>query len=779
MPHEVCKSDDPYLLLPEVDIPDPGAIYIFNGVGVSGNQEDGYYYNPGSPDIPRGETAINLDYTSSFGCIDSVKTKVLTKFAPTINFSMSKACLPQDGGIVEFNNTTSGKYSVESWAWDFGDPESGENNFSDLEHPEHFYSKPGFRRVSLTATTFEGCLSDYEADTVIADQPMADFTLINDCFIKGQQTQFLDRSISDFAEIDTLVWTFKTMNGGILGVTGSGSSSDTIGFPFTTIDNYTVSLNIENGVGCQGETTKTIELKPIKSLGGAGYLEEFNGNADGWEVASEGNLESWTLAEPDFTGFEQVAGDRAWFTKLPDHQEAYVEQSWVQSPCFDFSGTSKPVIQMDLMKSFVPGKDGAVLQYQDRVSEGWKTVGKVGEGLEWYNNLSILNAPVGSSFGWGLSIFTPDTEWVKAGHPLDVVAGKPFVKFRIATGTGGKRTIGNQGFAFDNFFIGERIRRSLLEHFTNSASIACKTADDVVDAFAADHSTILINLQYHVDYPGTDPMNLNSPYSPSARSFYYGISGVPYALLNGGVEPDHRYNFSDPDNAPDEDALIAASLETPLFKMGLTVDYQGNRLEGNVITTCLADTFQSNLQLYVVVIEREVTAYTGENQDTRFRNVVLDMLPSPAGKLLGSQWGSGKTDSTSFNWDFAAYVEDIEDLSVVAYVQDRENGNILQAVAIPHTPGVGIHNRTTIPGKLNVYPNPAIDHFFVNFEDEIIQEGQLQIVDLSGRTVLNSELQPGYSIQRLEISDLSTGMYMVYWKEEGIVKGMNRLVIAR
>ncbi len=45
----------------------------------------------------------------------------------------------------------------------------------------------------------------------------------------------------------------------------------------------------------------------------------------------------------------------------------------------------KPLIQLDVMKSFVPGEDGAVLQYQDVVSEGWKTIGNVGEGMNWYN----------------------------------------------------------------------------------------------------------------------------------------------------------------------------------------------------------------------------------------------------------------------------------------------------------------------------------------------------------------------------------------------------------
>ena len=298
------------------------------------------------------------------------------------------------------------------------------------------------------------------------------------------------------------------------------------------------------------------------------------------------------------------------------------------------------------MKSFVPGTDGAVLQYQDLVSEGWKTIGNVGEGLNWFNKWGIFNEPGGSSFGWGLSLFEPDHTWVKAAHALDMLAGHSHVKFRVVIATGGTLEIEsgrfNQGFAFDNFFIGERHRCSILEYFTNAASETTKAADGVVDVFSVENSSQVIDLQYHMDYPGEDAMNENNPYPSSTRSFYYGVPGVPHAVLNGGVRPENRYDFSDSSHEPGLEELEEASLEIPVFNVALQVDYLENNLEATVKVTCNADTFASNLQLYLVVIEREVTAYTGSNLDTSFRNVVLDMLPSPAGKLLGNQWNMGK-----------------------------------------------------------------------------------------------------------------------------------------
>ncbi|MEN8229262.1 MAG: T9SS type A sorting domain-containing protein [Bacteroidota bacterium] len=783
LPDTVCKNDNPYPLVPDLIDNDPSATYSFSGPGLSGNQVEGYFYNPSSPDVLQEEIEITLDYTSSNGCNATTKKVVYNSYTPSVNFNLTPACLPVDGGTVSFTNTTSGKFSVASWDWDFGNPESGSDNFSDLEHPEHFYTEPGLREITLSATTHEGCKASQSIDTVLADQPIADFTWLTDCFIRSEQTSVMDRSLSAFTDIDTLIWTFKTSNGGVLGVIGSGSPADTIKFPFNSMDQYFIELYIENEVGCPGDVTKEFILKPTWKLATAAYGENFNGTAHDWLVDSPDEKESWVLDVPEFEGFNRIPGDMAWYTRLPDHTEGYLEESWVESPCFDFTGLTEPLIKLDLMKSFVPGTDGVVLQYQDLVSEGWNTLGNVGECLNWYNEWGIYNEPGESSFGWGLALFEPDNHWIEAVHELDMLVGHPHVKFRVVIATGGRMEVEpgayNQGFAFDNFYVGEQNRCSLLEHFTNASSESAAEADSVVDTFSLNHSENVIDLNYHLDYPGEDAMNENNPYPASARSFYYGVSEVPYAILNGGVDPGTRYDFSTPSNEPNEGALKEASLEIPLFKMALQVDYLENSLEATTTVTCTADTFASNLQLYVVVIEREVTAYTGLNQDTSFRNVVLDMLPTPAGRLLGNEWNLGKSETRTFAWDYAAYVEDIDDLSVVAFVQDRDNGTILQVDAKPHTPGVGIPDKKINPRSLAVYPNPATDNLYVNFGSEVTTEGMLKIVDLSGREVMRTNVQPGYSIINLNISHFSRGMYMIYWMESGEIKGRNKLVFTR
>lgn len=780
LPDQVCKNDEPYRLTGNMDGVDPLATYSFGGPGVSGNQSGGFYYDPGDPSAPVGTNRITYEYITESGCRAMVQKSVTNSFVPDVKFAVSTVCIPEGGGRVSFSNQTAGKYSVDLWNWEFGDINSGIENFSNQENPGHFYRDPGQRTINLTATTHEGCTATYTLDTLLADKPHADFTWLSDCFIPGKNMEFINQSEASFSAIDTFIWTFRTERGSVLGETGTGSSQDTISFPFSSQANYTVGLQAINSGGCSDEIIREIALKPTVVLTPDGYAEDFNGSEASWSIQSDDSVESWVWGVPDFNGYEPAAGDRAWYTDLPFGVVGYSENSWIQSPCFDFSKMKRPLIQVDIMRSFVPNLSGAVLQYQNAIEEGWKTVGLYREGIEWYNSNTIFNSPGESSFGWSLNAFEPDREWVTTIHDLDLVAGRSGIKFRFVIGTNGGQQIGNQGFAFDNVHIAERTKRSVLEYFTSSADGASRSADDQVDRYFDENSNDVIDIQYHMSYPGADPMNANNPDAASTRAGNLGVAQVPFAVLNGGVEAGHRYDFSGPDQVPVSDELKLLSLEIPLFDLDLAVDWHANSLEATSRITCRADGYTSSIQLYMVVIETSVTAYTGMNQDTMFRNVVLDMLPTPAGKLLGNGWYRGKSDTRTYSWTYPGYVEDVEDLAVVAFLQDRETGRILQADAIFLTPQVGIgkqeHDR---PVSLFIYPNPVRDRVYINLGDRSSGEGRFELVDLSGKVVMLEEVPPGYAVFRLDVARLIRGTYILQWVESGMLKGRCKMIKIR
>jgi len=745
----------------------------FEGPGVHHSPGQGYLFNPS--DVAPGEITIYCENLSDHGCSEGTEKLVEIRAAPAANFAVTDHCIPASGGMVSFDNLTPEKLMVESWSWDFGDPESGPENTSTDVNPIHFFGTPGDRIISLEAITHDGCARTYEMRIILDLLPQADFTWISDCYSPDQSVSFVDRSGGGSSVLNHFQWTFRDFEGTILGRINTQSGEDTVDFTFDGLDIYGVDLITETELGCTDSVFKEVLLQPTILVTDEGYREGFNGGDGAWKVQSEDGLSSWVLREPDFTGFAAIAGDMAWVTQFPAGVIGYREHSWIQSPCFDFSNAERSMIQMNIMRSFVPSINGAVLQYRDVVEEGWKNVGGVATGVSWYNSADLISRPGGSDTGWGLEVFNPDQEWVRAAHALDDLDGLSNISFRIAIASTGAQGIGNQGFAFDDIFIGKRSMKSVVEYFTNSSSESSRLADDLIDSLSQEYSSDIIDLQYHTSNPGQDPMNENNPYPASIRKSYYGIEDVPYAVLNGGSSEEFRYQFTDLKATPLLDYIGLAVLEVPQFQLDLTVDRTTTGLESRVEVTCLTEEYANNIQLYTVIFEREVTMYEGENGDTTFRNVVLDMLPNPTGKLLGGDWESGDSENSTGNWEYQPYVEDIRDLGVAAFIQDRRTGKILQAAVNYRKWDVGLETTSKIPA-LNVYPNPAKNELFVNLGRITQKAGLLRVMDMNGREVMAEQIPAGYQIHRMHIEHLDRGIYILYWMEGDQLSGLNKFI---
>ncbi len=766
-----CQNAAPFKLQSNL------ADVLFEGQGISGNLIDGFTLYPREADP--GTISITCTSYSENGCTASQQQNVNILFAPEVNFELSTECIPEGGEIVSFDNQTIGKAYIETWSWDFGDIGSGQDNLSNLVNPTHHYQAPGEQSISLTAITFEGCVTSYLLETTIDSKPVADFTWLNECFTPGSDVKFINRTSLGFASLDSVIWTFRSGSGDLLGEIGSKNIIDTVAFPFETADAYQVRLYTLNKGGCFDELTREIVLRPTIQLDHEGFSETFDDSEGQWTIHSEDRVESWVWGVPEFTGHTPVEGDHAWYTRLPSGVSTYRENSWIQSPCFDFTDMERPLIQMDLMRSFAPGISGAVLQYRDGIEEGWKTVGENTPGIEWYNDTPILNKPGGSSLGWSLDEFNPDSDWVTAVHDLDQVVGKANVAFRVAIAANGVQGMNNQGFAFNNVVVAERTKIAILEHFTSNSSDTSRLADDIIDEIGKNHSRDVIDLQYHMDIGAMDPMNENNPLSSSTRSFNYGVPKIPFTVLDGGADTFHRYDFSALSKGPVEDHLRLITLELPAFDIDLSVNWMETGLEANTLITCSSDRYDNHIQLYLVVFETAVTAYSGRNGDTEFRNVVLDMLPSPAGRLLGDSWRKGRIDDRTHTWSYKPYVEDLNDLAVVAFIQDRTTGKILQAAVDYKDETVGILKPLNEVGSFNIYPNPSQSYIYVNLGTRSEHVGRIELIDVNGKVVFEEHLPAGYQVFQLDLDPLSRGLYILRWIESDQIRGVSKVVKSR
>jgi hypothetical protein len=156
------------------------------------------------------------------------------------------------------------------------------------------------------------------------------------------------------------------------------------------------------------------------------------------------------------------------------------------------------------------------------------------------------------------------------------------------------------------------------------------------------------------------------------------------------------------------------------------------------------------------------------------------MLPTASGKLLGDEWAKGVSQNVDFSWNYASYLEDKEDLMLVAFIMDRDHNKIVQTVQLDYSPGTSAGERQTGDNSLSIYPNPAREFVYINFGEEPEQAGgELRFTDLAGRSVLSWNVMPGYTIQKVNISSLPQGVFLVQWTRSGILMGSGKLVRSR
>ena len=127
-------------------------------------------------------------------------------------------------------------------------------------------------------------------------------------------------------------------------------------------------------------------------------------------------------------------------------------------------------------------------------------------------------------------------------------------------------------------------------------------------------------------------------------------------------------------------------------------------------------------------------------------------------------------------WTYQDYVEDMEDLAAVAFIQDRSTGRILQSA-------VELFDRTSSVGgnslemsSINVYPNPAKNRFYINLGIPLEKQSSFKLLDISGKIVRNEQVPPGHQIYEVGIQDLDRGIYLLLWYESDQIRGVNKII---
>lgn len=770
----ICQNEDPILLDGNYDV---GYTFRSPGAGIEQDAPGQYYFHPENVD-PGMNLIIYEHIADSSRCRVSDTFQLRVKHAPEAGFIVDEPCVSLEGGVVQFYSRSDTGAAI-TWTWNFGDPGSGEvNNNSSKEDPTHYYGDTGRYTVTLTVTELHltgGNCDDTEEKTMsINPRPEAKFIWSSDC--KSGDPVILTGTEETYNSPDSVnTWTWNIDSAGVE-ILRSSTSGPEISHAFSSDAIYTIGYLIETKAHCKDSTERQIKLSPTHFLAQEPYLEDFEQEDHEWvKITNGGSYSSWTydtVRQGEFPG-TAASGSLAWYTDLPAIRTS--ENSWVVSPCFNFEDFDRPMVSMYIKRSLNRNREGAALQYTTDQGASWHNVGGVDEGgMDWYNSDLIVppigNQPGGHSTGWtGASGGSPDNQWYNAAHGLDELVGEPEVRFRIAYGSMGDSETGfNDGFAFDNFSIKRRSRLTVLEYFTNANDDNCEDADSLIMNLMNEVQADVIDIQYHALGSQADQFYLDNQVPANSRGTTYGVTGVPYAVLDGGIYLEElgyqmQYDFKKMDGMdPNEDDIRLRSLMDPDFKLGITVLNYTPELDFTVDVEALRDLNPRARTLYGVVLERRVedTKYAGSNGITVFRHAARRILPNAGGLYLDRGWFKGDSESYGFEWS-TPYISTQEGkITIAVFIQDDETREILQAVTNPAYV-TSVFEETEPPAQVLVYPNPAGEQVNILFEESPGEQLLFTLYDLSGKLVVTDVIEPWQQHFTKLLGNLEQGLYIV------------------
>jgi hypothetical protein len=239
-------------------------------------------------------------------------------------------------------------------------------------------------------------------------------------------------------------------------------------------------------------------------------------------------------------------------------------------------------------------------------------------------------------------------------------------------------------------------RVALVELFTGAQCPPCVAADLAFDALGQGFKpTEVVRLEYHLHVPGPDP--LTSP-AALARQRFYGdaVEGAPTVFVSGRRANDPGGPRSDaPDKYTDLAGLAAGVVEQPAkATLKVAATRKGNKVEIKADVSDLRQTGET-VRLRLALVENEVE-YASRNGLPGYQNVVRDFPGGANGTPLPDKTASKTVtvDLDALRKELAEYLDKfaeenpfpgkarplaLKNLSVVAFIQNDANGEVLQA----------------------------------------------------------------------------------------------------
>jgi len=246
---DTCLYIDSFRITQASEINGLSGSYVYSGIGVSPSG----YINPAI--IGVGIDTIKYTYTTTAGCVDSIKQSIKILSPPKANFGFTQPNCA--GSNVTFtDSSTSSVGNIANWIWDFGDGSpivTATNNNA----VNHSYTNWGYYDVKLTVTNTSGCNSLICTKRLkVSPYPVVDFTFSDTACLPNATVYFRDNStIADTTQIGfTYLWSF----GENPTLASDTSRVKNPNHTYSNLGPFTVNLTVTSSVGCKTTTPKII-----------------------------------------------------------------------------------------------------------------------------------------------------------------------------------------------------------------------------------------------------------------------------------------------------------------------------------------------------------------------------------------------------------------------------------------------------------------------------------------------------------------------------------------
>jgi hypothetical protein len=704
---------------------------------------------------------------------------------------------------IEFSAETSSIAvgTIEAFAWNFNDATNSTfanpntlqgTRTNGFDKALHTYIQTAEYNPSLIVTSAVGCSSTSSSSPLrIGTIPSVNFSFngvsVNDVFNFINETVIPAGTVAD--GLAQLAWTFGNGNT----ATVLANFNDPVTNNYNTPGPLTANLQVTSLIGCRNSLNKTLIVLPkYTPTPEVAYLESFENNNGGWQHAATANSasgSSWAYGEvnKEFMQLGPDNGSKVWATSLTGKYNPR-ERSALYSPSFDISALTRPMVSFN---SFVhmDNSDGVIIQYSvDNLNvadpnKQWHVLGEgLGEGVDWFNEQGIAAKPGGQltrDFAWtGLN----STEWLESKHaitndPTQVkpeIVGETNVVFRFALGSA-RDIVNGDGFAIDNFRIGNRTRTVLIENFSNTSQANnTKAQADFLKGFNSGSAVVeLVKVNYHVAFPGPDPINQRNPNDPGARALYYNISQTPRARLDGQtVETAQNPFFSQWGELEFSKQTLQQADASIEINAGLNTD---GEIEIRVSAIPVVD-LPAGTTLHVAILDEQVILNTFgvtsvPSGETDFEYVLNKMLPSAAGTKSNTVLPSGiQLNYGPFKWNPRS--TDVE-LVVVAFLQNESTNpnnqdvrKVYQAEILKQSlsglplitsiESAGFGNKT-----LGLFPNPADKVLHVQFSESMGEDVRVNLMDQMGKMLQQTGINAGEKSVSIDTENYAAGLYFI------------------